>query len=113
MSPRTPGIDGADRAEPQDGEARSLPAELLARRRWGGGDRFAGPGARRQPAAVVPEWQLQPGEETLSQAAGGHPMANVVSRYRQGLPELPTRLSSFSLTPLQTKWNQYLEWPAL
>jgi sulfane dehydrogenase subunit SoxC len=27
--------------------------------------------------------------------------ANVVRRYRQGLPEPPTRLSSFSLTPLQ------------
>ena len=27
--------------------------------------------------------------------------ANVVRRYRRGLPEPPTRLSSFSLTPLQ------------
>jgi sulfane dehydrogenase subunit SoxC len=51
----------------------------------------------------VPEWQLQPGEETLSQPYGRPSKfeANVVRRYRQGLPEPPTRLSSFSLTPLQ------------
>src|ERR1700690_1064134 len=51
----------------------------------------------------VPEWQLQPGEETLSQPYGrpSNFEANVVRRYRQGLPEPPTRLSSFSLTPLQ------------
>src|SRR5258707_9859910 len=49
----------------------------------------------------VPEWQLQPGEETLSHPYGRPSKfeANVVRRYRQGLP--PTRLSSFSLTPLQ------------
>ena len=42
----------------------------------------------------VPEWQLQPGEETLSQPYGRPSKfeANVVRRYRQGLPEPPTRL---------------------
>jgi sulfane dehydrogenase subunit SoxC len=52
---------------------------------------------------VVPEWQLHPGDETLSQPYGrpSKSEANVVRRYRQGLPEPPTRLSSFSLTPLQ------------
>ena len=51
----------------------------------------------------VPEWQLEPGAETLSQPYGRPSKfeANVVRRYRQGLPEPPTRLSSFSLTPLQ------------
>jgi sulfane dehydrogenase subunit SoxC len=50
----------------------------------------------------VPEWQLEPGEETLSQPYGRPSKfeATVVRRYRQGLPEPPTRLSSFSLTPL-------------
>ena len=39
----------------------------------------------------VPEWQLQPGEETLSQPYGRPSKfeANVVRRYRQGLPEPP------------------------
>ena len=51
----------------------------------------------------IPEWQLQPGEETLSQPYGRPSKfeAEVVRRYRQGLPPPPTRLSSFSLTPLQ------------
>ncbi len=52
---------------------------------------------------AVPEWQLRPGEEVLS-APYGRPSrfeADVVRRYRHGLPEPPTRLSSFSLTPLQ------------
>ena len=49
----------------------------------------------------VPEWQLEPGAETLSQPYGRPSKfeADVVRRYRQGLPEPPTRLSSFSLTP--------------
>ena len=51
----------------------------------------------------IPQWQLEPGEETLSQPYGRPSKfeANVVRRYRHGLPEPPTRLSSFSLTPLQ------------
>ena len=51
----------------------------------------------------IPEWQLQPGEETLTQPYGRPSKfeAAVVRRYRQGLPPPPTRLSSFSLTPLQ------------
>src|ERR1700722_7755734 len=51
----------------------------------------------------VPEWQLHPGDETLSLPYGRPSKfeANVVRRYRQGLPEPPTRVSSFSLTPLQ------------
>ena len=59
---------------------------------------------RRQPAAVgsgngscIPatkRWSLPYGRPSKFEA-------NVVRRYRQGLPEPPTRLSSFSLTPLQ------------
>jgi sulfane dehydrogenase subunit SoxC len=51
----------------------------------------------------VPEWQLHAGDETLNLPYGRPSKfeANVVRRYRQGLPEPPTRLSSFSLTPLQ------------
>ncbi len=100
-----------DRAVPnRAGRSRRSPphpSELVrsGRRRSGGGDRFPpGSGARRrQPPAAVPEWQLQPGEETLSRPYGRPSKfeANVVRRYRQGLPEPPTRLSSFSLTPLQ------------
>ena len=58
-------------------------------------------GANLPPA--IPEWQLHPGEEVLSQPYGRPSRfeANVVRRYRHGLPEPPTRLSSFSLTPLQ------------
>src|ERR1700685_1519308 len=52
---------------------------------------------------AIPEWQLHPGEEVLSQPYGRPSRfeANVVRRYRHGLPEPPPRLSSFSLTPLQ------------
>jgi mono/diheme cytochrome c family protein len=51
----------------------------------------------------IPGWQLHPGEETLSLPYGRPSKfeANVGRRYRQDLPEPPTRLSSFSLTPLQ------------
>ena len=51
----------------------------------------------------IPEWQLQPGEETLSHPYGRPSKfeADVVRRYRHGSPEPATRLSSFSLTPLQ------------
>ncbi len=51
----------------------------------------------------VPEWQLHPGAEVLSEPYGRPSRfeADVVRRYRHGLPEPPTRLSSFSLTPLQ------------
>jgi sulfane dehydrogenase subunit SoxC len=52
---------------------------------------------------AVPEWQLHPGEEVMSSPYGRPSRfeADVVRRYRHGLPEPPTRLSSFSLTPLQ------------
>jgi sulfane dehydrogenase subunit SoxC len=62
---------------------------------------FAQEGDNLPPA--IPDWQLHPGAEVLSQPYG-RPSgfeANVVRRYRHGLPEPPTRLSSFSLTPLQ------------
>lgn len=51
----------------------------------------------------IPEWQLHPGDEVLSQPYGRPSKfeAKVVRRYRHGLPEPATRLSSFSLTPLQ------------
>jgi sulfane dehydrogenase subunit SoxC len=51
----------------------------------------------------IPEWQLHPGDEVLSQPYGRPSKfeADVVRRYRHGLPAPPTRLSSFSLTPLQ------------
>ncbi len=51
----------------------------------------------------VPEWQRHPGAEVMSPPYGRPSRfeANVVRRYRHGLPEPPTRLSSFSLTPLQ------------
>jgi sulfane dehydrogenase subunit SoxC len=51
----------------------------------------------------IPEWQLEPGEETLSHPYGRPSKfeADVVRRYRQGLPPPPSRLTSFSLTPLQ------------
>jgi sulfane dehydrogenase subunit SoxC len=51
----------------------------------------------------VPEWQLHPGAEVLSEPYGRPSRfeADVVRRYRHGLPEPPSRLSSFSLTPLQ------------
>ena len=51
----------------------------------------------------IPEWQLQPGEETLSHPYGRPSKfeADVVRRYRQGLPPPASRLTSFSLTPLQ------------
>ena len=91
----------------QDGGAR-----LLTRRHLLGAERapqrpsslaqgLAQEGDNLPPA--IPEWQLEPGEETLSQPYGRPSKfeANVVRRYREGLPEPPTRLSSFSLTPLQ------------
>ena len=55
----------------------------------------------------IPEWQLEPGEETLSHPYGQPSKfeADVVRRYRQGLPPPPSRLTSFSLTPLQDSWG--------
>ena len=51
----------------------------------------------------IPEWQREPGAEVMSPPYGRPSRfeADVVRRYRHGLPEPPTRLSSFSLTPLQ------------
>jgi sulfane dehydrogenase subunit SoxC len=52
---------------------------------------------------AVPEWQLHPGEPVMSPPYGQPSRfeADVVRRYRHGLPEPATPLSSFSLTPLQ------------
>src|ERR1700735_4722622 len=109
MIPRTPKSKEPSpiAAERQDGDAR-----LITRRSLFGASASAAAAAIVSPGLAqegdnlppsVPEWQLEPGEETLSQPYGKPSKfeANVVRRYRQGLPEPPTRLSSFSLTPLQ------------
>src|SRR5271154_5953637 len=110
MSPRTPESTGPSPTapEPQGGDARRFTRRSL----FGASAGAAAAAIVSSPALAqegdtlppsVPEWQLQPGEETLSQPYGRPSKfeANVVRRYRQGLPEPPTRLSSFSLTPLQ------------
>src|SRR5271154_766080 len=110
MSPRTPESTGPSPTapEPQGGDARRFTRRSLFGASAGAAaaaivsrTALAQEGDTLPPS--VPEWQLQPGEETLSQPYGRPSRfeANVVRRYRHGLPEPPTRLSSFSLTPLQ------------
>ena len=96
------------RPEPPDGVARGVTRRGLIEA--GAGAAAAALSSRQALAQEgdnlppsVPEWQLHPGAEVLS-APYGLPSrfeANVVRRYRHGLPEPETRLSSFSLTPLQ------------
>src|ERR1700677_772044 len=110
MSPRTPESTAPSPTapKPQGGDARRFTRRSL----FGASAGAAAAAIVSSPALAqegdnlppsVPEWQLEPGEETLSQPYGRPSKfeANVVRRYRQGLPEPPTRLSSFSLTPLQ------------
>src|ERR1700733_3509722 len=110
MSPRTPESTAPSLTapEPQDGDARRFTRRSLFGASAGAAaaaivsrTALAQEGDNLPPS--VPEWQLEPGEETLSHPYGRPSKfeANVVRRYRQGLPEPPTRLSSFSLTPLQ------------
>ena len=110
MIPRTPKWKepSSTAPEPQDGAARSVTRRGLIEAGAGAAaaamvsrPALAQEGDNLPPS--IPEWQLQPGEETLSQPYGRPSKfeANVVRRYRHGLPEPPTRLSSFSLTPLQ------------
>src|SRR5579863_5490299 len=88
--------------DPQDENARRL-----TRRRLLGAGAGAAAAIISRPAVAqegdnlppsVPEWQLEPGKDTLSQPYGlpSKFEANVVRRYRQGSPAPPTRLSSFS-----------------
>ena len=110
MIPRTPKSKkpSPTAAEPHNGDARRFTRRSL----FGVSAGAAAAAVVSRPALAqegdnlppsVPEWQLHPGEETLSLPYGRPSKfeANVVRRYRQGLPEPPTRLSSFSLTPLQ------------
>jgi hypothetical protein len=110
MIPRTPKSKEPSQTtqEPQGGDARRFTRRSL----FGASASAAAAAIVSSPALAqeadnlppsVPEWQLEPGEETLSKPYGRPSKfeANVVRRYRQGLPEPPTRLSSFSLTPLQ------------
>jgi sulfane dehydrogenase subunit SoxC len=108
--PRTPkSTRSSGRAQPEPaGAARAITRRGLIE---AGAGAAAAALASRQALAqegdnlppAIPEWQLHPGEEVLSQPYGRPSRfeANVVRRYRHGLPEPPTRLSSFSLTPLQ------------
>jgi sulfane dehydrogenase subunit SoxC len=110
MSPRTPQSTAPSPTapEPQGSDSRRFTRRSL----FGASAGAAAAAIVSRPALAqegdnlppsVPEWQLEPGEETLSQPYGRPSKfeADVVRRYRQGLPEPPTRLSSFSLTPLQ------------
>jgi sulfane dehydrogenase subunit SoxC len=108
MSPRTPESTEPTAPEPHDGDARRFTRRSL----FGASAGAAAAAVVSHPTLAqegdnlppsVPEWQLRPGEETLSQPYGRPSKfeANVVRRYRHGLPEPSTRLSSFSLTPLQ------------
>src|ERR1700730_6014779 len=110
MSPRTSESTEASPTAPerQDGEVRRFTRRSL----FGASAGAAAAAIVSRPALAqegdnsppaVPKWQLQPGEETLSQPYGRPSKfeAKVVRRYRQGSPEPPTRLSSFSQTPLQ------------
>ena len=108
MSPRTPEEPSPTAPKPQGDDARRFTRRGL----FGASAGAAAAAIVSHPALAqegdnlppsVPEWQLEPGEETLRHPYGQPSKfeANVVRRYRQGLPEPPTRLSSFSLTPLQ------------
>src|SRR6202522_1042537 len=96
MIPRRPKSKDPSTAVPvpQDGDARRLPRRSL----FGASAGAAAAAIVSRPALAqegdnlppsIPEWQLQPGEETLSQPYGRPSKfeANVVRRYRQGLPE--------------------------
>ena len=108
MSPRTPKEPSPTAPAPRDGDERRF-----TRRSVFGASAGAAAAAIVSRTALaqegdnlppsVPDWQLQPGEETLSHPYGSPSRfeADVVRRYRHGSPEPPTRLSSFSLTPLQ------------
>jgi sulfane dehydrogenase subunit SoxC len=109
MSPRTPRSKGPS---PPADDAQDEDARRLTRRHLlGAGAGAAAAVVSRSALAQegdnlppsIPEWQLEPGEETLSQPYGRPSKfeANVVRRYRHGLPAPATRLSSFSLGPLQ------------
>src|ERR1700730_14038616 len=110
MSPRTSESTEASPTAPerQDGEVRRFTRRSL----FGASAGAAAAAIVSRPALAqegdnlppsVLEWQLQRGEARVSWPNGRPSIfeANVVRRYRQGLPEPPTRLSSFSLTPLQ------------
>src|SRR3984893_19177463 len=110
MSPRTSESTEASPTAPerQDGEVRRFTRRSLFGASAGAAaaaivsrTALAQEGDNLPPS--VPEWQLEPGEETLSQPYGRPSKfeANVVRRYRQGLPAAPTRLLSFRLLPLQ------------
>src|ERR1700722_20267692 len=109
MIPRTPKSKEPSpiAAERHDGDARRLTRRSLFGASAGAAAAaIVSPGLAQEGDNLppsVPEWQLHPGDETLSLPYGRPSKfeANVVRRYRQGLPEPPTRLSSFSLTPLQ------------
>jgi sulfane dehydrogenase subunit SoxC len=107
MTPRRPkSTNPGSRPGPLDGGDRSLTRRGLL------GAGAAAAAIMSRPALAeevdnlppsIPEWQLHPGDEVLS-APYGRPSkfeANVVRRYRHGLRAPATRLSSFSLTPLQ------------
>jgi sulfane dehydrogenase subunit SoxC len=109
MIARTPKSKESSPTAPdtQDGGARRLSRRNLFGAGAGAAAAIvAGPGLAQEGDNLppsIPEWQREPGDETLSQPYGKPSKfeANVVRRYREGLPEPPTRLSSFSLTPLQ------------
>lgn len=97
---------------PAEPDSSEFVGRLTRRRLFGTGAGAAAAAIVSQPGRAqetedlppaIPEWQLHPGDEVLSQPYGRPSKfeANVVRRYRHGLPEPETRLSSFSLTPLQ------------
>ncbi len=108
QKPKSPGPIPAARRDPPNGAARHVTRRGLIEASAGAAaaaiasrQAFAQEGDNLPPS--IPEWQRQPGAEVMSPPYG-RPSgfeANVVRRYRRGLPEPPTRLSSFSLTPLQ------------
>src|SRR6202522_2167094 len=96
MSPRTPESTAPSQTspEPRDGDERRFTRRSLFGSSVGAAaaaivsrTALAQEGDNLPPS--VPEWQLQPGAETLSQPYGRPSKfeANVVRRYRQGLPE--------------------------
>ena len=109
MIPRRPrSTRPAVRPGPLDGGDRSLTRRGLIGAGAGAaaaaivsGPALAEEGDNLPPS--IPEWQLHPGDEVLSQPYGRPSKfeANVVRRYRHGSPPPASRLTSFSLTPLQ------------
>jgi len=108
MIPRRPKSTSPSDRDPPGGAARRITRRGLIE---AGAGAAAAAMASRQALAQegdnlppsIPEWQLQPGAEVMCPPYGRPSRfeADVVCRYRHGLPEPPTRLSSFSLTPLQ------------